>query len=93
MKSVEAGINGKFLKCGKYNGFSLSFYKLVQQLCRLDHNGAAPPGSNVYNIHVDFYSYILLYVCIMQQEATTCLEIELDQLGEVLSLLGVSGYC
>ena len=35
-KSAEAGINGKFLKFGKVNGFPASFYELVQQLGRLD---------------------------------------------------------
>jgi hypothetical protein len=43
----------------------------------------------VYQIHVDFYSYVSLYVRIMQQEVKTRRKLELDQLDEVLSLLVV----
>jgi hypothetical protein len=64
-KSAEAGITGRFLRHGKVSGFPSSFYKLVQQLGRLDCDGTAPPGSNVYKVHVDFYSYVSLFVRVM----------------------------
>ena len=92
-KSAGAGISGKFLKYGKVNGFASSFYELVQQLGRLNCNGAARPGSNVYKIHVDFYSYVSLHVRIMQQKVVTRRKLELDQLDGVISLLIVPRYC
>ena len=67
-KSVEAGINGKFLKHDKVSGFPSLFYELAQQLGRLDRGGTDPPGYNVYKVHVDFYSYVSLFVCIIQQK-------------------------
>ena len=40
-----------------------------------------------------FYSYISLYVCIMQQKVKTRHKLELDQLDEVVSLLVVPRCC
>ena len=64
-KSAEAGINGKFLKHGKVGGFPSLLCELVQQLGRLNRGGTDPAGSNVYEIYVDFYSYVSLFVQIM----------------------------
>ena len=65
-KSAEAGINGKYLEFGKCNGIPASLYELVQQLGRLDREGSFTPGSNTYEIHADFYSYVSLVVRIMK---------------------------
>ena len=48
------------------SGFPLSFIKLDQQLGRLDCGGVTPVRPNVYIVHIDVCSYILLCVRIMQ---------------------------
>jgi superfamily II DNA helicase RecQ len=92
-KSAEAGINGKFLKHGKVSGFPSSIYELVQQLGRLDRGGTDPAGSNAYEVHVDFYSYISLFVCILQQNNVGRRKLELKQLQEVVRLLSLPAAC
>ena len=70
---------GQYL-AGKVNDFPLSFYERVQQLGRLDCGEMAPPGSNMYEIHVGFFSYVLLFVHIMQQEVPSRHKLELEQI-------------
>ena len=74
----------KFAKC---NGFPSSFYELVQQLGRVDRSGTAEPGSNTYEIHVDLYSYVFLFVRIMKIETADERKVQLKQLHEVLLLV------
>ena len=47
-KSVEAGINGKFLEFGKMNDIPSSKHELVQALGRVDREGKVIPGTNTY---------------------------------------------
>ena len=65
-KLMEAGMNGSSLKFAKCNRFPSSFYELVQQLTRVDRKGNAEPGSNTCEIHVDFNSYISLFLRIIK---------------------------
>ena len=66
------------------NGFPASLYELVQQLGRLDRKGTAIPGENTYEVHVDFNSYVSLYVRIMSCDSADERTIQLEQLHEVL---------
>ena len=74
------------MRHGKVSGFPSSFYKLVQQLGRLNCDGTAPPGSNVYNVYMDLYSYVSLFLRIMQQAVPIRRKLELNQLEEVSSI-------
>ena len=92
-KSAEAGINGKCLEFGKMRGFPNIFYELVQQLGRVDRKGTAKPGENTYEIHVDFYSYVSLFVRIMSCDSADERRIQLAQLNEVLKVLLLPEVC
>ena len=69
------------------SGFPNNFYELVQQLGRVDRKGTAKPGENTYEIHVDFYSYVSLFVRIMSCDSADERRIQLAQLHEVLKVL------
>ena len=89
-KSMEAGINGTSLKFAKCNGFPSGFYELVKQLGRVDRKGNAEPGSNTYEVHVDFYSYVSLFLRMMKLDCKEERKIQITQLHEVLELLVLS---
>ena len=84
---MEAGINGASLKFGKCNRFLSRFYELVQQLGRVDRKGNTEPGSNTYEIYVDFFSYASLSLRIMKLECKEEQKIQITQLYQVLELV------
>ena len=75
------------------NGFPNNFYELVQQLGRVDRKGTAKPGENTYEIHVDFNSYISLYMRIMSCDSVDERATQLKQLHEVLAFLLLPEVC
>ena len=81
------------MKFGKCNGFPASLYELVQQLGRVDRSGTAEPGSNTYEIHVDLYSYVSLFIRIMQVDNPEERKVQLKQLHEVMLFLVVTTAC
>ena len=91
-KSAEAGINGKCLKFGRMSGFPNNFYEVVQQLGRVDR-GTAKPGENTYETHVDFYSYVSLFVRIMSCDNADERMIQLAQLHEVMKVALLPEVC
>ena len=73
----------KFAKC---NGLPLSFYELVQQLGRVNRKVNAEPGSNTYEVHIDFYSYVSLFLRTMKLDCKKERKIQITQLHKVLEL-------
>ena len=65
-KSAQAGINGLWLKYGKKKGIHVSPYELVQEFGWVHRRMNAAPGSNSYEIHLDFNSYISIFLRTMQ---------------------------
>ena len=90
---MEAGINGKCLEFGKELGLPASFYELVQKLGRVDRAGTAEPGTNTYEIHLDLYSYVSLFVRVMQCDCLKERHIQLAQIHEVLRVLLIPTEC
>ena len=64
--SVQAGINVIWLKYGKKKGIHVSPYELVQEFGWVHRRMNAAPGSNSYEIHLDFNSYISIFLRTMQ---------------------------
>ena len=75
------------------SGFPNNFYELVQQLLRVNRRGTTIPGENTCEIHVDFYSYISLFMHIMSCDSADEPRIQLAQLHEVLKFLLLSEFC
>ena len=48
----------------KHKGFPASLYDIMQELGRVDQKLSGEPGSNSYQIHVSFNSYVSLYILI-----------------------------
>ena len=92
-KSAKAGINRKYLEFGKMSVFLNNFYKVVQRLERVDRKETAKPGDNTYTIHVDFHSYLSLYVHIMSCDSAGQRRIQLTQRHEVLTVLLLPEIC
>ena len=92
-KSAEAGINGTCLEFGKMSGFPSNCWELVQQLGRVDRKGTADPGSNTYEIHVDFNCYVSLFLRIVSGDSADERQIQLEQLHEVLRFLLLPTMC
>ena len=60
---------------------------------RLDCGGTDPSGYNVCKVHIDFYSYMSLFVRIMQQKNAERSKLELKQLHKVVRLLILPTAC
>ncbi len=86
-KSAEAGINGPHLKFAKMNGLPASLYELVQQLGRVDRTATGEPGSNTYEVHIDFGSYTSIFLRIMAIGDANERKIQLLALHTVLDCL------
>ena len=67
-KSTQAGINSLWLKYGKNKGLPASLCKQVQEFERVDRQMNAEPNSNTYKIHLDFNSYVLMFICTMTSD-------------------------
>lgn len=92
-KSAEAGINGPHLKYGKASGMPASLYELVQQLGRVDRKGTSTPGSNTYEVHLDFNCYVSLFMRIMTCSDSGECKRQLEQLHLVMQLLLMPSQC
>ena len=92
-KSMEAGINGKYLEFAKITGLPSSFYELVQQLGRVDRNGTVVPGANTYEVHLDLFCYMSIYVRVMTCDCQDERQIQLRQVHEVLRFLLLAKVC
>ena len=66
IKSAQAGINGLCLNYGKKNGIPASPYAQVQEFGRVDEKMNAASGSNTYEIHLDFNSYVSIFIRTMK---------------------------
>jgi len=64
-KSAEVGINRRHLEFGKMNGLPSSFYELLQQLGQIGRS-KGQPGSNIFEVHIDFNSVVSFVVRIMK---------------------------
>ena len=91
-KSAEAGINGKCLEFGKMNGLPSNFYELLQQLGRIGRS-SGQPGSNIFEVHLDFNSVVSIVVRIMKIDEAAERQIQMEQLLEVLKFLVLPTEC
>ena len=65
-KALQCGVSGSLIKHAFKKGFPGNFYELVQELGRVDRLCNAEPGTNTYEVHLSFDSYISLFIRIMQ---------------------------
>ena len=54
------------MKYGKKKGIPASAYAQVQEFGRVDRKMNATPGSNTYEIHLDFNSYVSIFIRAMK---------------------------
>ena len=92
-KALQCGVSGNYIKHAFKKGFPTNMYELVQELGRVDRQRNAEPGTNTYEIHVSFNSYISIFVRIMQNDDGAQRQVQLRQLHEVLEFLLVPTTC
>ena len=92
-KALQCGVSGNYIKHAFKKGFPANMYELVQELGRVDRQRNAEPGTNTYEIHVSFDSYISIFVRIMQNKDSSERQVQLRQLHEVLEFLLVPSTC
>ena len=92
-KALQCGVSGNYIKHAFKKGFPTNMYELVQELGRVDRQRNAEPGTNTYEIHVSFNSYISIFVRIMQNDDGAERQVQLRQLHEVLEFLLVPTTC
>ena len=52
-------------------GLPASLYEQVQEFGRVDRQMNVAPGSNKYDIHLDFNSYVLIFLQTFQRDNAT----------------------
>lgn len=92
-KALQCGVSGNHIKHAFKKGFPASMYELVQELGRVDRRRNAEPGTNTYEIHISFDSYISIFVRIMKNTDADERKVQLRQLHEVLEFLLVPSTC
>ena len=92
-KALQCGVSGNLIKHAFKKGFPGNLYELVQELGRVDRLRNAEPGTNTYEVHVSFDSYVSLFIRIMQNADATERSVQLSQLAEVIQFLIVPSKC
>ena len=92
-KALQCGVSGNLIKHAFKKGFPGNLYELVQELGRVDRLRNAEPGTNTYEVHVSFDSYISLFIHIMQNTIAKERSIQLSQLAEVVEFLIIPSKC
>ena len=92
-KALQCGVSGNLIKHAFKKGFPGNLYELVQELGRVDRLRNAEPGTNTYEVHVSFESYISLFIRIMQNTDAKERSVQLSQLAEVVEFLIIPSKC
>ena len=92
-KSAQAGISSNHLKYAHKKGLPSTPYEQVQEMGRVDRLLLSIMGSNSYEVHLDFKSYVSLYIRIMKCDNTAERKVLFHQLHTVLSYLVVPRCC
>ena len=85
--ATNCGVNSKWCKVSRHRGLPPNLYDVVQEMGRVDRMLNALPGTNVYVVHLCFYSVVGLFVRVMKTTDDAERQRQVDAMMEVLRFL------
>ena len=92
-EAANCGISSKLCRRGYRNEPPANMYTLVQEIGRMDRDGALPAGENRYEIHISFPSFVGMFVHCKTQHDPGERDRQLVAAYEVLQFLVAPTEC